>query len=281
MTMKPLADIHVIDTGSCRHPEIMTRKDGTLKSIDIPALAFLLLHSVEGPILFDTGYDPAFIEATRSFPEHAYVIVTPVTLPTGRSAVEQLQKKGFDASDIRHVILSHFHGDHVAGLHAFPNAKIHCAQSGLDKACGMGRIAGTRNGILKALIPDDAYERACFFEAGKQVSLSPDFLPFETGVDLLGDSSILAIELPGHCPGHWGVAVREPSGQYNFLVADAAWSSDAIRKNVPPPMLTSAFLGETKLLRGTLGKLNELARRNTDLLLTPSHCPEIAAKAWA
>lgn len=280
MTMKTLVDIHVIDTGSCRHPEIMTRKDGRLKPIDIPALAFLLVHPVEGPILFDTGYDPAFIEATRLFPERAYAIVTPVKLPTGRSAVEQLQKKGFSVADIRHVILSHFHGDHVAGIHAFPNAKIHCAQSGLDQACGMGRIAGTRNGILKALIPGDVYERAQFFEAGQHVSLSPDFLPFKTGVDLLGDSSILAIELPGHCPGHWGVAVCEPSGQYNFLVADAAWSSDAIRKNVPPPMLTTAFLGETKPLRGTLGRLNELASRNPDMVLSPSHCSEIAAKAW-
>lgn len=279
--MKTLSNIHVIDTGSCRHPEIMTRKDGALRPIDIPALAFLLVHPVEGPILFDTGYDPAFIEATRPFPERAYAIVTPVKLPKGGSALEQLQIKGFDASDVRHVIVSHFHGDHVAGLHAFPNAKIHCAESGLNQACGMGRIAGTRNGILKALIPSDVDERACFFEQGRQVSLSPDFLPFKTGVDLLGDSSILAIALPGHCPGHWGVAVREPSGQYNFLVADAAWSSDAIRKNVPPPMLTTAFLGETKPLRGTLRRLHELTTRNPDMLLSPSHCPEVAAKAWS
>jgi len=277
--MKPLLNIHVLDTGHCRHPEIMTRKDGGLTSIEIPALAFLLVHPDEGPILFDTGYDPAFIEATRPFPERAYAIITPVKLSTGRSAAEQIQPKGFAASDIQHVILSHFHGDHVAGLHAFPNAKIHCAQSGLDHACGMGRISGTRNGILKALIPADAYDRAHFFETGQQVSLSRDFQPFEMGVDLLGDMSILAIELPGHCPGHWGVAVRESSGQYNFLVADAAWSSEAIRKNIPPPMLTTAFLGETKPLRNTLGRLNELALRNPDMLLSPSHCPEIAAKA--
>ena len=281
MKMKTHVNIHVIDTGSCRHPEIMTRKDGRLKPIDIPALAFLLVHPVEGPILFDTGYDPAFIAATRPFPERAYAIMTPVDLSAGKSAAEKLREKGNSASEIRHVILSHFHGDHVAGLHAFPNAKIHCAKSGLDQACGMGRIAGTRNGILKALLPSDVYDRAQFFEAGRQVSLPPDFLPFETGVDLLGDSSILAIELPGHCPGHWGVAIREPSGQYNFLVADAAWSSDAIRKNVPPPRLTTAFLGETKPLRDTLARLNDLAIRNPDMLLSPSHCPELAAKAWS
>jgi len=279
--MKELLDVQVIDTGSCRHPEFMTRKDGRLTSIDIPALAFLLVHPEEGVILFDTGYDPAFIEATRSFPERAYAIVTPVKLPVGKSAVEQLHAQGFEVSDVRHVILSHFHGDHVAGLHAFPNAKIHCAKLGLDQACGLGRISGTRNGILKTLIPSDIHERARFFEAGRQVSLPTDFLPFETAVDLLGDMSILAIELPGHCAGHWGVAVRKSSGQYNFMVADAAWSSDAIRKNVPPPILTTAFLGETKPLRVTLGKLNALVSRNPEILLLPSHCPEIAAKAWS
>ncbi|MEP1229455.1 MAG: MBL fold metallo-hydrolase [Litorimonas sp.] len=278
--MKALMDVHVINTGSCRHPEIMTRKDGKLKPINIPALAFLLVHPVEGPILFDTGYDPAFIEATRPLPERAYAIVTPVDIPLGRSAAKQLRTHGYEASDIRHVILSHFHGDHIAGLHAFPNANIHCSKSGLDKACGMGRVKGTRNGILKTLIPDDIHSRARFFEYGKEVSLAPDFIPFTTGIDLLGDTSILAIELPGHCPGHWGVVVREASGQYNFLVADAAWSSDALRKNVPPPWLTTAFLGETKTLRSTLWQLNQLATRNADILLSPSHCPEVAVKSW-
>jgi glyoxylase-like metal-dependent hydrolase (beta-lactamase superfamily II) len=103
--------------------------------------------------------------------------------------------------------------------------------------------------------------------------------PFETGADLLGDGSILAVELPGHCPGHWGLAVADAAQGLHFMVGDAAWSSDAIRRNVPPPAIASGFLGDTRKVRATLARLHDLWRRNKEVRLTPCHCPERAVEA--
>lgn len=268
-------------TGHCRHPEVMTLRGGSLMPRAFPAVAMLLIHPQEGAILFDTGYDPAFLTATEPFPERFYRWVTPVTTDPARSAAAQCTALGFPPEEVRHVILSHFHADHIAGTHAFPNARIHCARAGLESAHRGGRLAATRRGVLRALIPADFAARASFFEERPPAPLPPACMPFETGADLIGDGSLLAVELPGHCPGHWGLVLNDARWGLHFLVADAAWSLDAIRRDVPPPAFTSGLLGDTRRARETLHRLHLLHRRSPDLRLTPCHCAERAAEIGA
>lgn len=270
-----------LNTGTCRHPQRMTIRDGSLRPVEYAAVAMLIVHPEEGPILFDTGYDPAFLAATESFPERLYRWATPVRLPDGRDAASQCESAGFAPGAIRHVVLSHFHGDHVAGLHRFPNAAIHCARAGLTAIASGSRFSRTRQGYLASLLPGDIDKRARFFEDAPSVTLPRDCLPFESGADILRDGSLVAVELPGHCPGHWGLMLNDSRHGLHFLVADAAWSLDAVRRNVPPPAITTAFLGNTARVRATLSRLQELHRRNPDIRLTPYHCPERAAEADA
>lgn len=277
--MKEL-DVTAIRAGHCVHPQVMSIRDGSWRTAVFPALCMVLVHPVEGPILFDTGYDPAFLRATRPFPERFYRWLTPVTLADGEQAASQIVALGFQPGDVRHLVLSHFHADHVAGTHAFPRATIHCARAGLDAACGSSRWAGVRRGILTSLLPPDIRERARFFEDAPRVGLATAFRPFTEGVDLLGDGSVLAVELPGHCPGHWGLAVRDSAHGDHFMVADAAWSLDAIRRNMPAPAIASGFLGDTGAARRTLHMLHLLWQRNPAMHITPCHCPERAAGAW-
>ena len=265
--------------GSCKHPQVMTVRDGSLRPAIYPALPMLIVHPSEGPMLFDTGYDPAFLTATQPFPERFYRWLTPVALLAGEEAVTQCRSFGISPQDVRHIILSHFHADHMAGIHAFPNARIHCAKAGFNAACKGGRVSQLRQGILRALIPEDFARRATFFEEGSRIALPSDMKPFDTGVDLLGDGALIAVELPGHCPGHWGLLVNDIRFGSHFMIADAAWSLDAVRRNVPPPAVSTAFLGHTGRTRETLGKLHLLWSRNTDVRLTPYHCPERAAEA--
>jgi glyoxylase-like metal-dependent hydrolase (beta-lactamase superfamily II) len=266
-------------TGSCRHPERMTIAGGSWRPATFESTAMLLLHPDAGPILFDTGYDPAFIAATQPLPERAYRWLTPVTLRDGGDAASQCRALGVDPADVRHLILSHFHADHMAGTHAFPNATIHCSAAGYAAACKGGRVNAVRQGVVRALFPPDFAARARFFEDGTPCALPRDLLPFTHGVDLLGDGALMAVPLPGHCPGHWGLLISDSRFGLHFLVADAAWSSDAIRRNVPPPALTSNFLGDGKQARATLQGLHDLAQRNPDIRLSPCHCPERATEA--
>lgn len=273
------AAIHILQAGACLHPAAMARQGASLAPAVFPALAGLILHPQEGPVLFDTGYDPAFVETTRPFPERFYRWATPVRLGPGEAAASQLDRFGLAPEDVGAVVISHFHGDHIAGLHAFPKARFYCARAGLAEVRRPGRLARVRRGVLAGLAPNDIEARAHFFEDLSPRSLPSEFTPFETGADLFGDGSLLAVELPGHCPGHWGLALRREDDAYEFLVADAAWSTGAVRDNVPPPALTTAILGETGPYRQTLSRLNALWVRNPEVRITPSHCPEAAARA--
>ena len=265
--------------GACKHPQIMTIRDGSLCATDYPAYVGIIRHPDHGIILFDTGYDPAFFKATQPFPERFYRWATPVQLDQGETAKQWLASLGIDLKDVKALVLSHFHGDHIAGLTSFPNASIYCSAAGLKQIQSGSRLSRVTQGLLSTLVPADIEKRAVFFENLPPSNLPSAFAPFETAADLLGDGSLLAVELPGHCKGHWGLALRNHNDGDILLIADAAWSIGAVRRNVPPPRLTTALLGHTQTYRETLEKLNAITYRNQSLTLLPSHCPA-AAKAF-
>ena len=250
---------------------------GRLRPVIFPALAGLLRHPDEGAVLFDTGYDRAFLQATAPFPERLYRWLTPPAISDETSVRAQLARFGLAPSDIRYVMLSHFHADHIAGLHAFPEARILCSRQGLAAARHGGHWTALRGGVLRALLPPDLDRRVRFFEECPLVPLPAAFRPFLMGADLFGDGALLAIELPGHCPGHWGLIARAEDERLHFLAADAAWSSCAIRESRPPPRLTTALLGRTAPYRATLAQLHRMSVDAPEILITPSHCAERAA----
>jgi glyoxylase-like metal-dependent hydrolase (beta-lactamase superfamily II) len=268
--------VTLLRAGYTVHPRGSTIRGGGWRLQDFPALAALLVHPQEGPILFDTGYDPAFLTATEPFPERLYRWLTPPRLAPGEEIAAQLARRGIAPADLGHVVVSHFHADHAAGLRRFANATVHCAQAGLAPLASAGRLAALRAGLPRGLLPDDIMGRVRFFEEAPRTALPRDLAPFETGTDLLGDGALLAVELPGHCPGHWGLLVRDSRVGLHFLVGDAAWSSDAIRRDCPPPAAVAALLGDAARGRETLHRLHALQGRARDVTLTPSHCLERA-----
>lgn len=275
-----LTSWHILQVGACRHPHFMAQKGASFCPVSFPALVGLIIHKTHGPILFDTGYDERFFSATQTFPERLYRLITPVQYNPRESLVEQLKAFDLIPSDISYVFVSHFHADHIAGLKRFDKARIFCARAGLERIKTGGRFARVRQGLLSDLVPEDIEQRAIFFEDFAPFDLPQTMTPFDTGVDLFGDQSLMAIELPGHCAGHWGLWIRPDHGSSAFLVGDAAWSSTAIINNLPPPDFTTSLLGENHSYKQTLTKLNALAKNhNSQVEIIPSHCQK-AAQKW-
>lgn len=269
--MPPL-EWHIYEAGYCMHPECATRQGAPFKPARYPALAFLLRHPQLGWILFDTGYAKHFLDATRRLPERLYRTVTPVHLDAQQTLCEQLRRDGIAPADIAAVVLSHFHGDHIAGVCDFPQARLICAREAWDDLQARGRIDALRHGLLPKLLPDDFLARVEWIEEKPLHGLPATFAAFGGGYDLLGDGSLVAIALPGHARGHYGVVFDAVDGQRVFLVADAAWSSQAIRADTPPPALITGLLGDTRVYRQTLSQLHALAKAEPGLRLLPSHC---------
>jgi glyoxylase-like metal-dependent hydrolase (beta-lactamase superfamily II) len=263
---------HLLRIGHCSHPECITQRGGRLSSVPFPALAGLLLHPRLGPMLFDTGYSEAFFAATQPFPERLYRLVTPVSLTATEALPAQLARHGLAPRDIGHVFLSHLHADHIAGVGELPNARFFAMRDEVAAMRRASRIGGLRRGYLQTLLPASFDKRLTCADDCARVVLPPAMHPFTHGFDLLGDASVLGVPLPGHTPGQLGILFRTAGARSIFLVADACWSLDAVRRDKPPSWIASRLFSDKRAYLATFAGLRHLLSHNDALSIVPSHC---------
>jgi glyoxylase-like metal-dependent hydrolase (beta-lactamase superfamily II) len=263
--------VHVLRAGHCLHPHAMTMRGASWKPHRFDSGFGAIVDRTRGALLFDTGYAPRFVAATTHFPERAYALLTPVHVTPAETAAAQLAHLGIAPGDVRDVVVSHFHADHIAGLRDFPRARVWTSRAAWESVRGRSGIAALRRGHLAALLPDDVEARLAFVDDRPAVSAPSALAAFGDARDLFGDGSLLALSLPGHAAGHIGIVLPEAPGGPWFFIGDAAWSLAAIARDRPPPRLTTALLGRTGLYRATLRKLHRLALAAPELRIVPAH----------
>lgn len=258
--------------GSCRQLEHFVLRSYRPRLLRFPAMFAVIEHPREGVVLFDTGYAERFFDATRRFPERLYAITTPVTLGPDDSAVARLAALGHTPRDVRTVLISHFHADHVAGMIDFPQARLRCLASAWHGVRGRSRISALRHGFLPALMPDDFEARLDPLDTLSSRPLPPDCAPFTRGLDVFGDESVLAVELGGHAAGQAGLIVHANDGTRYFLVSDACWTREAFERPVLPHPLAGMLFDDTRAYARTLGMITDLSRGSPSIVIVPSHC---------
>jgi len=264
--------LQVLEAGSCVHPEHIVLQNRSLTPLRFPALYAVIEHANHGLCLFDTGYSSHFVDATRPFPERLYAWITPVNISPEETAVRQLARLGYSASDVRYVFISHFHADHISALSDFPVARFRYLPAAYAAVRTLGRFQALRRGVLPALIPRDFEARAEPFGDTRPVQLPLECAPFDTGVDVFGDGSCFAVELPGHARGQLGLFVRHQDDRLFFLVADACWTRAGYEQRVRPHPVTGLLFDDTRQYHATLDRLASLHQRATGVVIVPSHC---------
>ena len=266
-----ITEWQLFEAGHCRHPEIAVRRDGRLTPCAFPSLAAALHHRTQGWLLFDTGYASHFLQATTPFPERLYRWTTPVHGACEQALVGQLEARGITPARVGHIVLSHLHGDHVAGVADFPQAQVYCDRAAWQHHQGCNRVQATANGYLPALLASAAPRLRHFQQLPAATTVPAELAGFAPPHDLFGDGSVLLVPLPGHAAGHTGLWFDDGNGPV-FLIADATWSSDALEKGVLPPALVTAWLGDGPAYRDTFARLHALGRQHPHVRLVPSHC---------
>jgi glyoxylase-like metal-dependent hydrolase (beta-lactamase superfamily II) len=267
--------VTLLEAGSCTHPEHFVHRNGNFGALRFPATCALIEHPEQGPLLFDTGYTARFAEATHRFPARFYRWVTPVSIAPEQTAAAQLRARGIDPADVRTILVSHFHADHVGGLADFPNARFVFLERAWTGVRGLSGLGAVRRGFLPGLLPPDFERRGAPVDEARSVILGGEFAPFERGFDLFRDGTLVGVELPGHAPGQLGLVVRRADGPPLFLVADACWTSRCYRERIRPHVLTRLLFEDTRRYVETLDRIADLAGRAGDVVIVPSHCGEV------
>jgi len=261
--------MELLKVGHCFHPEAVVIRGGSIRAQKFPAIVALFKHPTQGYMLFDTGYAKRFLNATHGFPERLYRWCTPMHLSEQEDLLVQLSSRGIAPEDIRYIFISHFHADHIAGLADFPAATFICSQAGLNSIRTLKGFRGLIKGYLPSLVPEEFQQRVKFIEDCSQHVLEARFAPFKYAYDLFNDGSFMAIELPGHAYGHFGLLNTDDSV---FLIGDACWTEQALTADSKPHPITYLLLSDKTKYYATIDQLSQLYKNNRSIQIVPAHC---------
>lgn len=260
--------LYLSSAGYCTAKASHAVRGDSNKDISFKALFGLIQHPDHGWILFDTGYTRRFYKTTRYFPNKIYALITKVFVDEQDEVKAQIEKAGIHCDDIRHVIISHFHADHIGGLKDFKNAVFHCSQAAYDQVKQVSDFMGFSKGILKDLIPDDFGSRVQFVEQ-TGAPVKDDI--FGYAIDLFSDNSIRVYPLPGHAAGQIGILLQTNTRKY-FLVADSCWDRRAfLEMKLPHPIAKLMFHSWNDHVE-VVRKISLFHKQYPDVLIVPSHC---------
>ncbi|WP_425145725.1 MBL fold metallo-hydrolase [Deinococcus sp.] len=220
--------------GECLNIAALTERGAAWRVRAYPAGFALLRHPTHGPVLFDTGYGPQVRRLMRRWPGVLYGLVTPVRLEAHQTALAQLARLGILPADVRHVIVSHLHADHVGALRDFPQAQFYLDEGAYPPLRGLKGLRAVRRAFLPELLPQgfEARSRALDYRPAP-----PGLAPFGQAADVFGDGLLYALGVPGHAPGMIALVVRTADhaalngdgAGLSLLASDAAWSVRALR----------------------------------------------------
>jgi glyoxylase-like metal-dependent hydrolase (beta-lactamase superfamily II) len=155
----------------------------------------------------------------------------------------------------RLVVVTHEHGDHVAGVIRSPRAAALAPKTVLTRAQAQTLLTSPQMPELK-LTPE---------QAARYLVVDYDrYMPLAPGIALLKSG--------GHTPGSQMVYIALASGREYLLIGDAAWHMDSVRTvtGKDAPWVTE----DQPAVMAQLRWLNEITRTEAGLTVVASHDEE-------
>lgn len=277
----PIKGVHVLRSGTGeQHQEhrfgsAMPRLWWVLTSqswVKVPINYFLIEHR-DGPVLFDTGLDPAIATdpgyISSAIGRFLLWRIFRLHITEDDRLDKVLAASGFSAGDIRTAVISHLHFDHVGGIAHIPQADL------LVSAREWAQLAEPhpeREWMLREHIeiPHALWRQVTFTPTDE-----PLLTPFGGCHDVMGDGSMILLPTPGHTPGSLSMLVRSGAWPPLLFVADLAYEAGSIFAGRVPGT------GDPETLQNSYAKVRQLKEALPDLVILPAHDPQTVGHVQA
>jgi N-acyl homoserine lactone hydrolase len=277
--MKPINRVSVVSAGGVQiRPQHMESTGTPLLwwlltsrrwSAPLPIYVYVIEHH-QGLVLFDTGLDrgsltdPGYYQ--RGLVRLIYTRMARFAMGPEQTLTEQLRRIGYEPEQVRTVVLSHLHQDHIGGLSEVSSAEI---VVGAPEWARLDAHLPTTKGLLRSHIELPGLRWTTLTPAPVD---DESIAPFTAAHDLFGDGSLLVLPTPGHTPGSLSLLLRQPGMSSMLFVGDLCYSTELLAAGRVPGV------GSRRRLRESSRAVAELARRHPDLLVLPAHDPQAAAR---
>jgi glyoxylase-like metal-dependent hydrolase (beta-lactamase superfamily II) len=123
------------------------------------------------------------------------------------SVSSQLKTHGIKLDDIKHIVFTHLHYDHVGDISQFKRARVWVSQKEMRAAQHPLAFFNGYNPLIAQW--DYRTERIL-----DPLVIKPEVAPFSIVKDLFGDGKVLILSTPGHTQGSLSVLVRDEDKKY-------------------------------------------------------------------
>lgn len=165
----------------------------------------LLVEASDGLVLVDGGLGLQDVRDPRRRLGGGFLAFARPKLDVEETAIRQIERLGFRAEDVRHIVPTHLDLDHVGALSDFPQAKVHIFE--VEHAAAMAR---------STLRERNRYHPLQWAHGPQWVLHRPAGEPwfgFEAVREVQGlPPEILIVPVQGHTRGHSAIAVRSGPG---------------------------------------------------------------------
>lgn len=244
--------------------------DGSTESIlkrGLLSCHCLLVETPSGLVLVDTGLGLNDVHAPKSRLSWFFLGLVKPDFREEMTAVRQIERLGYDRSDVRHILMSHLDFDHAGGLDDFPNASIHMIQEERDYALSQ-----------KTWMDRQRFRPQQWSSKNRWNVYSPgegdSWFGFKNVRPIENVSSdIVMVPLRGHTFGHTGIAVKRDDGQWLFLASDAYFFREEM--NLTHPWCTPGLRFYQWMLEKDRGARLQNQERLRELIRTHSEEVEV------
>jgi len=248
--------IYALPTGVIHRTSAFAYRGGSPWEKWDSVMTAVLVRHPKGDVLIDTGVGRTVASQLREAPLLFRLVTDLVPL---QPAADQLDAAGYDRKNLRFILLTHAHWDHVSGVSDFPGVPVLVTAAEHRFIYEGGWITATARGMDSSQLQEYA------FDGGP-------YLGFDHSHDLYGDGSMVIVPAPGHTPGSVVVFVTLPAGARYAFVGDLVWQREGILEREGRPWATSKIAGENPIgVRDSLLRMSAIVTRYPQITIVPAH----------